>query len=288
MIWQLRTQTLSLDRPRILGIVNVTPDSFSDGGKFFSAEIAVAHGARLIEEGADILDVGGESTRPQGAAPVDVREELRRVVPVVRALRARFPEVPISVDTIKSEVAAAVLDEGVEIINDVSAFRLDPASADVCAAAGAGVILMHSRGTVSDMATYAHARYSDDVMGDVIAELRDRVQMAERAGIAPGRIALDPGIGFSKRSEHSLAVLGAIDRLVAESHPVVVGVSRKRFIGELSGVPVAEQRVEGTIGANVMALALGVRIFRVHDVRAARRGLDVAWAIARSRRGGAT
>ncbi|HEY9479299.1 MAG TPA: dihydropteroate synthase, partial [Gemmatimonadaceae bacterium] len=212
MAWQLRTSTLTLDRPRILGIVNVTPDSFSDGGLFFSGDAAVEHGLRLVEEGADLLDIGGESTRPQGALPVDAAEELARVLPVVRGLRARAPGVPISVDTVKSEVAAAVLDEGAEVINDVSAFRLDPASAEVCARAGAGVILMHSRGTVADMATYQHASYSGDVAGEVIAELSESVRRAEAAGVPAARIAIDPGVGFSKRSEHSLAVLASLPR----------------------------------------------------------------------------
>lgn len=282
-VWPLRTRVLTLDRPRVMGVVNVTPDSFSDGGRFFSTDAAVEHGVRLVEEGADLLDVGGESTRPQGAEPVDLAEELRRVLPVVRGLRARLPQVPISVDTSKHEVAAAVLEEGAEVINDVSAFRLDPASAEICARAGAGVILMHSRGTVRDMATYLHAQYGRDVAGDVITELGASAVRAEAAGVARERIALDPGIGFSKRTEHSLAVLAALDRLAALGYPVVVGVSRKRFVGELSGVPTPAERVEGTIGANVMALALGARIFRVHDVRAARRSLDVAWGILRSR-----
>ncbi|HET7621482.1 MAG TPA: dihydropteroate synthase [Gemmatimonadaceae bacterium] len=280
--WYLRTSKLTLDRPRILGIVNVTPDSFSDGGRFFSGEAAVEHGLRLVEDGADVLDIGGESTRPQGATPVDAGEELARVLPVVRGLHERVPEVPLSVDTVKSEVAAAVLDEGAEIINDVSAFRLDPAGAEVCARAGAGVILMHSRGTVADMATYQNASYREDVAGEVLAELGESIRLAAGAGVERERIALDPGVGFSKRSEHSLAVLAAIPRFVVLGYPVVVGVSRKRFIGELTGVSNPAERVEGTVGANVMALALGARIFRVHDVRAARRALDVGWAILQS------
>lgn len=280
--WQLRTRILSLDVPRILGIVNVTPDSFSDGGRFFSGDAAVEHGLRLVEEGADMLDIGGESTRPQGATPVDAGEELARVLPVVRALRERVPEVPISVDTVKSEVAAAVLEAGAEVINDVSAFRLDPEMPGICARAGAGVILMHSRGTVADMATYEHASYGADVAGEVLAELCESVRLAEEAGIERSRIALDPGIGFAKRSEHSLAVLAAIPRFAALGYPLVVGASRKRFIGELTGVSNPAERVEGTVGANVMALALGARIFRVHDVRATRRALDVGWAILQS------
>lgn len=281
--WAIRSGALSLDRPVILGIINVTPDSFSDGGKFFSVEDAVEQGLRLVEDGADVLDIGGESTRPQGAEPVDVAEELRRVMPVVLSLRERLPQVPLSVDTVKSGVAYAVLDEGVEIINDVSAFRLDPAMAAVCAEARAGVILMHSRGSVSEMGTYRFASYSADVMGEVIGELQSAASAAECASVERARIALDPGIGFAKRTEHSVAVLGALDRLVDLGLPVAIGVSRKRFVGELSGVSTPADRVDGTIAANVMALTLGARIFRVHDVRAARRALDVAWSILQSR-----
>ena len=281
--WAIRSGSFSLDRPVILGIINVTPDSFSDGGQFFSPEQAVSQGLRLVEEGADVLDIGGESTRPQGAEPVDASEELRRVVPVVRSLRERLPRVPLSVDTVKSGVARAVLEEGVEIINDVSAFRLDPAMAAVCAEARAGVILMHSRGGVSEMGTYRFATYGADVMGDVIGELRSAATAAECAGVERTRIALDPGIGFAKRTEHSVAVIGALDRLANLGYPVAIGVSRKRFVGELSGVSTPADRVDGTIAANVMALALGARIFRVHDVRAARRALDVAWSILQRR-----
>jgi len=281
--WAIRSGSFSLDRPVILGIINVTPDSFSDGGQFFSPEQAVAQGLRLVEEGADVLDIGGESTRPQGAEPVDASEELRRVVPVVRSLRERLPQVPLSVDTVKSGVARAVLEEGVEIINDVSAFRLDPAMAAVCAEARAGVILMHSRGGVSEMGTYRFATYGADVMGDVIGELQSAATAAECAGVERTRIALDPGIGFAKRTEHSVAVIGALDRLANLGYPVAIGVSRKRFVGELSGVSTPADRVDGTIAANVMALTLGARIFRVHDVRAARRALDVAWSILQRR-----
>jgi dihydropteroate synthase len=242
----------------------------------------VEHGLRLVEGGADILGLCGESTTPPGATPVGAREELARVLPVVSVLHERVPEVPISVDTVKSEVAAAVLDAGAEVINDVSAFRLDPENAEVCARTGAGVILMHSRGSVADMATYQHANYGADVAGEVLAELCESVRLAEAAGVERSRIAIDPGIGFSKRSEHSLAVLAAIPRFAALGYPVVVGASRKRFIGELTGVSNPAERVEGTVGANVMALALGARIFRVHDVRATRRALDVGWAILQS------
>ena len=277
--WHVRGRVLSLERPRILGIVNVTPDSFSDGGSFFSADAAIAHAETLLAEGADVLDIGGESTRPQGATPVDAAEERRRVVPVVTALRRRHPDAFISVDTVKAEVAEAVLDAGADIINDVSGFRLDPRMGEISARHRAGVVLMHSRGGVSDMATFAHARYGDDVTGEVVSELGERMSAVLAAGVAPEAIVLDPGIGFSKRGEHSLAVLAELPRVVALGAPVLVGVSRKRFIGEVTGVTVPADRVEGTIGANVVALVRGARLFRVHDVRPSRRALDVAWAI---------
>ena len=278
-LWALRGRRMPLDRPVVVGIVNVTPDSFSDGGRFFSPDAAVAHAEALLEEGADVLDVGGESTRPQGATPVGADEERRRVVPVLRELRRRHPDAVLSVDTTKAAVASAALDEGADVVNDVSGLRLDPELGAVCAAAGAGVILMHSRGGVSDMATFAHAEYAD-VVGEVTAELRASLDRARAAGIAEDAIVLDPGVGFAKRSEHSLGVLRAIPRLLELARPLLVGVSRKRFIGDITGEPVADRRVFGTAGANVAALLLGARLFRVHDVRAARQSLDVAWAIA--------
>ena len=276
--WRLRRSELTLDRPRVLGIVNVTPDSFSDGGRYLAPDAAADRAELLVAEGADVLDVGGESTRPQGATPVSAAEELRRVMPAIEAIRARIPLVPLSIDTVKAEVAAAALDAGAEIVNDVSGFRLDPRLAELCASRDAAVILMHSRGDVSDMGTYAHAAY-DDVVSDVIEELVAQRDLALRAGIARERIALDPGIGFAKRGAHSLAVIAELARLTALGHPVVVGVSRKRFIGELTGVREPAQRVHGTSGANVAALMRGARLFRVHDVRAAREALDVAWAV---------
>jgi dihydropteroate synthase len=263
-----------------MGILNVTPDSFSDGGRFVSVESAVEHGQRLHAEGADIIDVGGESTRPQGAVPIDEREELRRVIPVIERLARELPGVTLSVDTVKGGVARAALEAGARVVNDVSGLRLDPGLGEICAEAGAGVILMHSRGPVSEMGTYAHASYSNDVVGTVLGELRERVSAARAVGVAEECVAVDPGIGFSKRSEHSLETLA---ELVAWGYPVVVGVSRKRFIGELTGVAIPAERVFGSVGANVSALERGARIFRVHDVAANRQALDVAWAIARQR-----
>jgi len=276
--WAVRDGVLVLDRPRLLGIVNVTPDSFSDGGNFFVRDAAVAHAERLAAEGADVLDVGGESTRPQGAEAVSEAEELGRVIPVVRELVRRLPQVPVSVDTVKAAVADAALAEGARIVNDVSGGRLDPRMAAVCARHGAGFVIMHSRGTVRDMATYTYAEY-DDVVGDVLTELERRAAAARAAGVAAEAIVFDPGIGFSKRSAQSLAVLAGIPRLRAAGYPILVGASRKRFIGELTGVDVAAERVAGTVGAHVAALMLGARLFRVHDVRPARQSLDVAWAV---------
>jgi dihydropteroate synthase len=279
MHWRHATGVLSLDRPRILGIVNVTPDSFSDGGRLATVDDARRLIDSMIADGADVIDIGGESTRPQGATPVDADEELRRVMPVVEAALRDHPGTPLSVDTVKSSVAELVLDAGASIINDVSAFRLDSSMAHVCAKRGAGVVLMHSRGDVGDMATFAHATYGNDIVGEIVDELTVRIGEAEHAGIPRDRIVVDPGIGFSKRAEHSLATLAGLGRLAAIGFPVLVGVSRKRFIGELTSVKEPDARVAGTTGANVAALHRGARLFRVHDVKSARHALDVAWAI---------
>jgi len=262
-----------------MGIINVTPDSFSDGGKFFSPTAAAAHGRMLISMGADMLDIGGESTRPQGATPVSEDEEIQRVIPVLDALHVSNPDVPISVDTVKSSVARAALAHGADVINDVSGFRLDPEMAQVCADRNAGVVLMHSRGGVSTMGTYVDAGYGDDVVGEIIAELGARVEWARAAGVARENIAIDPGVGFAKRTEHSLMVMRELPRFAELGLPVAVGVSRKRFIGEMSGAKELEDRIDGTTAANVLALAGGARIFRVHDVDHARRALDMAWSI---------
>lgn len=280
--WSVAGRALALDRPFVLGIVNVTPDSFSDGGRLATVEAAVAHAERLLDEGADAVDVGGESTRPHNAGPVPADEEIGRVVPVVRALVRRRPGVVVSVDTVKSAVAEAALDAGAAIVNDVSGFRLDPTMGPLCARRAAGVILMHSRGTVADMATYAHAAYGDDPVGEVVAELAAARDAALAAGVRPEALVLDPGIGFAKRSDVSLALLAAVDRVAALGHPVLVGASRKRFVGELSGVAEAGARVHGSVGAHVAALLRGARLFRVHDVRAHREALDVAWGVLRA------
>jgi dihydropteroate synthase len=270
-----------------MGIVNATPDSFSDGGQFFSADAAIAHARRLREEGADLIDVGGESTRPQGAEPVDSAEELRRVIPIITALAEALPDVVLSVDTVKADVAAAAIEAGAHVVNDVSGFRLDHRMGEICASTEVGVVLMHSRGDVNEMGTYAHASY-DDVVDTVLSELSESVTTALRAGVAEECIAVDPGIGFAKRGEHSLRILAALPELAAWGRPVVIGVSRKRFVGEIAGVPEPSERVFATIGANVAALDRGARIFRVHDVAANRQALDVAWAVAQHEQAEAT
>jgi dihydropteroate synthase len=277
--WLAADRVIALDRPLVFGVLNVTPDSFSDGGRFATLDAAIARATAMVDEGADGIDVGGESTRPQGAIPVDEAEELRRVLPVVRALVRRFPSLVVSVDTVKSGVARAAAAEGASVLNDVSGLRLDPTMGRVAAESGVGLVLMHSRGAVSDMATYAHAEYDGDVTGAVVGELAEALRRADDAGIDRARVVLDPGIGFAKRAEHSLAVLQELPRVLALGRPVMVGVSRKRFVGELTGVAVPDERVFGTMGANVAALSRGARLFRVHDVRAARHSLDVAWAV---------
>ena len=276
--WRVGGSELLLGRPLVMGILNVTPDSFSDGGEFNNPAGALEHAAAMVAEGADIIDVGGESTRPQGATPVSAAEERDRVVPVIRELVRRFPRTIISIDTVKSETAEAALGAGAQIVNDVSGFRLDPRMAALCAGARCGVVLMHSRGDVSTMATYALAEY-DGVVPTVVRELRTSLDVALAAGIDAEAIVLDPGLGFSKRSEHSLAVIAAVPQLAALGRPILIGASRKRFIGDLTGVREPSGRQYGTVGANVAGLLLGASIFRVHDVAPSRQALDVAWAV---------
>ena len=249
---------LSLDRPLIMGVVNVTPDSFSDGGDFEDAEAALAHAHSLIEEGADILDVGGESSRP-GAAPVSVEEELRRVLPVVRQLR----DVPVSVDTRKPEVMRAALDFGASMINDIEALSA-PGALEAVAKSGCGVCLMHMRGDPETM-------QQDPAYGDVVAEVRSflqqRSEQAMQAGIARERIVVDPGFGFGKTVAHNLALLGALQEL--SPLPVLAGLSRKSLLGKLTGRPV-EERLAGSLALALLALQGGAKILRVHDVRETR------------------
>ncbi len=259
--------------PRVMGIVNVTPDSFSDGGLFLDPEAAVAHGLSLAADGADILDIGGESTRP-GAAPVDAEAELERVMPVIRGL-SDGTSAALSIDTSKAAVAAAALEVGAAIVNDVTAFRADPAMAALCGERGCEVVLMHMQGqprTMQDNPVY------DDVVDEVRRFLTERVEVAMAAGVAEDRIWVDPGIGFGKTLEHNLELLRRLRELRELGRPIVVGTSRKRFLGAITGRE-ADRRVGGSVASSVLALAAGAEIFRVHDVLAAREALDVAQVI---------
>jgi len=257
----------------LMGVVNVTPDSFSDGGAFQDPVAAIAHGRRLISEGAAIVDVGGESTRP-GAAPVPAEEELRRVVPVVEGIAGLGLPVQISVDTMKAEVAAAALDAGAAYVNDVTAFRHDPDLPALVAERGVDCCLMHMLGEPRTM--QENPRY-DDVVSDVKAFLEERMGAAVSAGIAEERIQLDPGIGFGKTLEHNLELLRRLDELAALGRPIVLGTSRKSFLGRITGRDVTE-RVHGTTATCVMGLERGARVFRVHDVAATADALKVAAA----------
>jgi dihydropteroate synthase len=264
-------------RPRVMGIVNVTPDSFSDGGRFLDPERAIAHGRRLVAQGADILDIGGESTRP-GAQAVSAEDELGRVEPVVAGLAGTAP---VSIDTSKALVAAGALDRGAEIVNDVTALRADPDLAGLCAERGCTVVLMHMLGSPRTMQD--DPRY-EDVVDEVRRFLAGRVEAAVSAGVAEERIWVDPGIGFGKKVEHNLELLRRLREIATLGRPVVIGSSRKRFLGEITGRELGE-RLGGTIASNVLALAAGADVFRVHDVAEARQALDAAEAIL-GRRGG--
>ncbi len=260
--WHLADRILdTAPRPLVMGIVNVTPDSFSDGGRHATTEAAIAHGLELVRQGADLLDVGGESTRP-GSAPVSVADELSRVLPVVATLAARAG-VPISVDTSKAEVARQSLAQGAAIINDVTALAGDPDMADVVRAAQAGVVLMHMQGTpatMQDNPTY------QDVVAEIGLFFKERLQAIQSQGIAGPRIVLDPGIGFGKTVSHNLEILARLDELRALGRPICLGVSRKGFIGRLLERPV-ERRLAGSLAALAFALAHGTaQVVRVHDV----------------------
>lgn len=262
-----------------MGILNVTPDSFWDGGRHTSVAAALRQAERIVAEGADVLDVGGESTRP-GAEPVPAPEERARVVPVIEAIVAEWPGLLVSVDTVKADVARAALDAGAAAVNDVSALRLDPALGPLCAERGAGLILMHSRGPVERMAGYELASYGPDPVAEIVAELEGALARARRAGVAGEAVVLDPGLGFSKRTAESAAVIRELGRFLAAGRPVLLGPSRKRFVGELAGGLDAEDRLPGTVAACVAGYLAGARLFRVHDVAAVRSALAVAEAVA--------
>jgi dihydropteroate synthase len=276
-VWRFRDRELPLgERTLVMGIVNVTPDSFSDGGMFEDADAAVKHGLRLLEDGADLLDVGGESTRP-GSDPVSAEEERARVLPVIDGLRREAPEAVLSVDTRKAAVARDGLAAGADVVNDIGA-GADPEMFGVVSATGAGIVLMHMKGEPKTM--QADPRY-DDVVVEVRGFLAERIEAAVAAGIGRDHLCIDPGIGFGKRLQHNLELLRAIGTFEDLGVPVLAGVSRKRFIGELSGVDDPAERLEGTLAAVTWCAANGVDVVRVHDVAESVRALAVVDAIAR-------
>jgi dihydropteroate synthase len=275
--WETARGPVPLDRPVILGILNVTPDSFSDGGRFSDVDAALAQADALLEGGASLLDVGGESTRPGRTESVPLEIELDRVTPVIEALVRRHPTLKLTIDTVKAEVARAAIAAGAAAVNDVSGLRLDPELARVVAAAGAGLVLMHSRGPILEIASYAYATY-DDVVGEVIAELGAALAVAAASGVPEAATVVDPGFGFSKTVEQNMLLFDQLDALQSLGRPVLVGPSRKRFLGAVTGQPL-ETRDRATAIACALAWERGARLFRVHDPVAARDALALAVAM---------
>ncbi|MEZ6135252.1 MAG: dihydropteroate synthase [Pirellulaceae bacterium] len=271
--WELRTRTLQFGRlPAIMGIVNVTPDSFSDGGKFFTPDLAVQHALQLAAAGADILDIGGESTRPFSAT-VSVDDELDRVMPVIQALRGQV-SIPISIDTSKSEVAQAAIEAGAEIINDVTGLSGDPNMVHIAAEAGVGVCAMHMQGTPKTMQN--NPTY-ENLLVEITDYLASRDAQLISAGIAPQRVCLDPGIGFGKTHEHNLELVRYAERFLQLGRPILIGHSRKAFIGKLIGDS-ASDRTAGTLGLSLALASKGIQVLRVHDVKSTREALQCFFA----------
>lgn len=248
-------------RTHVMGILNVTPDSFSDGGRYADAERALAHARDMAAAGADIIDIGGESTRP-GAAPLAEEEELRRIIPLIERLSAELT-VPISVDTYKSSVAKRAIEAGAGIVNDISGLRFSHDMAKVVADSGVAVVIMHIKGTPRDM---QQNPVYDDVVGEVMAYLEEGIEIAVTAGVDREKILLDPGIGFGKKLEHNLIILNRLEEFRALGRPIVLGTSRKKFIGTVLGIPAPEQRVDGTAATVALGIERGARVVRVHDV----------------------
>lgn len=271
--WRTSRRVIDLSKPVLMGVLNITPDSFSDGGRYLDPDAALQRVERLQREGADVIDIGGESTRP-GSLRVEEDEELRRVIPVIEAAR-RHVDAAISVDTTKATVARNALEAGAEIVNDISGLRFDPRIARLAAESGAGLVLMHIRGTPRTMQQDIHY---DDLVGEVRAELAQSVKRALDSGCKSDQLVVDPGIGFGKTAEQNLALIDQLAEIGRLGYPVLVGPSRKSFIGKALGLEL-EDRVEATLAACVVALLRGARVFRVHDVMAARRALDMAEAI---------
>jgi dihydropteroate synthase len=273
--WALPGGGLDLDRTRIMGVVNVTPDSFSDGGRFLRADTAVEQGLKLVEEGADLVDIGGESTRP-GSEPISAEEELARVLPVIRGILQRAPGAVVSIDTSKAAVAGKALEAGARVINDITALAGDPDMAGLAADSGAGLVLMHMQGKPRDMQKNPAYR---DVVAEVGGFLESRAAAALQAGVRPEAIVVDPGIGFGKRLEHNLALIRGLDELRRLGYPLLLGASRKSFLGLITGREL-DQRLFATVGAHAVGALLGADIVRVHEVAPVRDAVLVADAVA--------
>lgn len=282
-VWRIKDHLLPIgQRTLVMGVLNVTPDSFSDGGEFFSLDKALAHAEQMIAKGADIIDVGGESTRPGGAAMVSAEEELARVLPVVQQLSARF-DVPISIDTTKASVARAALDAGAAIVNDISALRFEPEIANEVAKSGAGLVLMHSLGTPGALHGLEPVA---DIIEEVTSSLRSSIDIAEQRGVKRESIVIDPGIGFGKSQEQNIELIAKLDQLIAAfpDFPLLIGTSRKSFLGRIladeNGNPApVEQRLHASLASMTIAILKGTHIVRVHDVKAAAETLAITAAI---------
>lgn len=260
----------------VMGVLNLTPDSFYNGGKYTTQARALRKVEEMVKEGADLIDVGGESTRP-GAKEVGIEEEIRRVIPVISKIRELF-EIPVSIDTYRAKVAKEALEAGVDMVNDISGLRFDPGLKEVVARFGAAVVLMHIKGTPRDM--QSNPRY-ESLMGEIISYLSDSIRLAQKAGIDLEKIIVDPGIGFGKTPEHNLQILNHLGELRSLGRPILIGVSRKSFIGAILKLPL-EERLEGSLAAASLALMQGAKIIRTHDVKATRRAVDLTQAIIQS------
>jgi dihydropteroate synthase len=279
--WTHARGSLSLATPVIIGVLNVTPDSFSDGARHETVDAALRHVDTLLEGGASVVDVGGESTRPD-AVPIDARTEQQRVLPAISAIAARHPDLPISVDTVRADTARKAIEAGAAIINDVTAGRHDAAVLDVAVASGAGLVLSHSRGVLGQLASYDHAEYDGDVTGAVLRELAAAAAGAVRRGVGTDRIAVDPGFGFAKRPDQNFRLLDDLDAFIQLGFPVLAAVSRKRFLGVATDRAV-DDRDRATAAACALAVERGAALVRVHDPAAVRDAVAVAHAIRRSR-----
>lgn len=278
-IHKLTDKMFENTRPLIMGILNVTPDSFSDGGNYTGVESAIRQARAMIAEGADILDIGGESTRP-GSQPVSAEEQMRRVLPVIGAIREFAPTIAISIDTTLSEVAAAAIEAGAGIINDVSAGLDDPAMLPLAAAKDLPIILMHMQGTPQTM---QNQPYYDDVVAEIVFLLRQRIDAALAAGVKPGNIVIDPGIGFGKRKQDNIDLLAHLSQFVETGYPVLLGTSRKGFMSAICKVNEPRKLATATAVTTALGVMAGVRLFRVHDVKANREAADLAWVIRQAR-----